>query len=86
MTEGVGDRSRPTGTGPSTQHLGLLLLVQNRRDFVDAGCPRYVGMVRVVEEGANFYMAAWTQAHQAKELFAVLPLGFPECLPKTSGK
>ena len=41
---------------------------------------------RVVEEGANFYMAAWTQARQAKELFAVLPLEFPEYLPKTSAK
>ena len=41
---------------------------------------------RVVEEGANFYMAAWTHARQAKELFAVLPLEFPEYLPKTSAK
>ena len=37
---------------------------------------------RVVEEGADCHMAA----RQAKELFAVLPLEFPECLPKTPGK
>ena len=41
---------------------------------------------RVVEKGANFYMTAWTEAHQAKELSTVLTLELPEYLPKTSGK
>ncbi|CAM9786944.1 unnamed protein product [Sphacelaria rigidula] len=40
----------------------------------------------VVEEGANMYMAAWTKARHAKKLFAVLPLGPPQCLPRTSNK